>query len=56
LLEERYADAAHNSDDIDEFVPLVQELSEDRPELLASLVTELYVQSKEEQNGEVEQE
>jgi ATP-dependent RNA helicase DeaD len=55
MLEERYADAQHDPDDIDEFVPLVQELSEDRPELLASLVTELYVQS-EEQNGEAEQE
>jgi ATP-dependent RNA helicase DeaD len=56
LLEERYADATLDRDDIDEFVPLVQELSEDRPELLASLVTELYAQSKEEQNGEAEEE
>jgi len=35
-------------------LPLVRELSEDRPELLASLVNELYAQSKEETNGEAE--
>ncbi|HKL89086.1 MAG TPA: DEAD/DEAH box helicase [Salinibacter sp.] len=54
LLEDRYDDAAADPDDIDQFVPLVRELSEDRPELLASLVNELYAQSKEETNGEAE--
>ncbi len=56
LLEERYADTSHNRDEVDEFVPLVEELSEDRPELLASLVTELYLESKEEKNGKADQE
>jgi len=50
LLETRYRDAQVG--DIDQFVPLVRELSEDRPELLASLVTELYTRAKEGQNGE----
>ena len=54
LLEDRYDDAAADDEDIDQFVPLVRELSEDRPELLASLVNELYAQSKEETNGEAE--
>ena len=54
LLEERYDETKGELEDIDEFVPLVQELSEDRPELLASLVNELYAQSKEEANGEAE--
>jgi len=54
LLEERYEAADGSAEDVDQFVPLVQELSEDRPELLASLVNELYTQSKEEQNGEAE--
>ena len=52
LLEERYADAKHHLEDTDQFVPLVRELSEERPELLASLVNELYTQSKEDTNGE----
>jgi len=51
LLEDRYADAKTQLDDIDQFVPLVRELSEDRPELLASLVTELYTEAKEDTNG-----
>jgi len=54
LLEDRYEDANPEADALDQFVPLVQELSEDRPELLASLVNELYTQSKEEQNGTAE--
>jgi ATP-dependent RNA helicase DeaD len=54
LLEKRYDDVKADLDDIDEFVPLVQELSEERPELLASLVTELYAQSKDEENGEAD--
>ena len=54
LLEERYDEAKEELEDIDAFVPLVRELSEDRPELLASLVHELYVRSKEETNGEAE--
>jgi ATP-dependent RNA helicase DeaD len=54
LLEERYDETKGRLEDIDEFVPLVRELSEDRPELLASLVNELYAQSKEETNGEAE--
>jgi ATP-dependent RNA helicase DeaD len=54
LLEKRYADAKNQLDDIDQFVPLVRELSEDRPELLASLVNELYAQAKDSENGEAE--
>ena len=54
LLEDRYEEMREELDDIDEFVPLVRELSEDRPELLASLVTELYTQSNEDENGKVE--
>jgi len=54
LLEDRYDEVKEELDDVDEFVPLVRELSENRPELLASLVTELYLQSKEEANGEAE--
>ena len=54
LLEKRYFEAKGELDDIDEFVPLVRELSEDQPELLASLVNELYVQSKQDANGEAE--
>jgi ATP-dependent RNA helicase DeaD len=54
LLEDRYDDAATDAEAIDQFVPLVRELSEDRPELLASLVNELYAQSKESENGEAE--
>ncbi len=54
LLEERYADADGQAEQVDQFVPLVRELSEDRPELLASLVNELYAQSKEDANGEPE--
>jgi len=54
LLEERYADAKHHLEDTDQFVPLVRELSEERPELLASLVNELYTESKEDTNGEAD--
>ncbi len=54
LLEERYEASDGHVEDVDQFVPLVQELSEDRPELLASLVNELYAQSKEDKNGEAE--
>jgi ATP-dependent RNA helicase DeaD len=54
LLEDRYDDTTADPDDIDQFVPLVRELSEDRPELLASLVNELYAQAKESENGEAE--
>jgi ATP-dependent RNA helicase DeaD len=54
LLEDRYDDVKTQLDDIDQFVPLVRELSEERPELLASLVTELYEQSKEDTNGETQ--
>jgi len=50
LLEDRYDEVKGELDDIDEFVPLVKELSEERPELLASLVTELYAQSNEEES------
>jgi len=52
LLEERYSEAEGEAEEVGQFVPLVQELSEDRPELLASLVNELYAQSREETNGE----
>jgi len=54
LLEDRYEEVKGELDDVDEFVPLVRELAEDRPELLAALVTELYAQSTEEENGEAE--
>lgn len=54
LLEDRYAEAKNQLENIDEFVPLVQKLSEDRPELLASLVNELYAQAREDTNGEME--
>jgi ATP-dependent RNA helicase DeaD len=54
LLEDRYDDTAADPDDIDQFVPLVRELSDERPELLASLVNELYAQAKGDQNGEAE--
>jgi ATP-dependent RNA helicase DeaD len=54
LLEDRYDDTTADPDAIDQFVPLVRELSEERPELLASLVNELYAQSKESENGEAE--
>jgi ATP-dependent RNA helicase DeaD len=54
LLEDRYDEAAADPDEIDQFVPLVRELSEDRPELLASLVNELYTQAKEDENEEAE--
>jgi len=54
LLEDRYEEVKGELDDVDEFVPLVRALSEDRPELLAALVTELYVQSKEEADGDAE--
>jgi ATP-dependent RNA helicase DeaD len=55
LLEDRYDDAKGQLEDIDQFVPLVRELSEDRPELLASLVTELYQQAKDSENGEADE-
>ena len=54
LLEDRYDDTTADPDAIDQFVPLVRELSEERPELLASLVNELYAQSKESETGEAE--
>ena len=54
LLEKRFEDASPQREDVDQFIPLVRELSEDRPELLASLVNELYAQSKEDTNGEAE--
>jgi ATP-dependent RNA helicase DeaD len=54
LLEDRYEDADPKSEDLDQFVPLVQELSEERPELLALLVNELYTKSKEDENGTAE--
>ncbi len=53
LLEERYADADSSPDgmeqSIQDFVPLVEELAEERPELLASVVTEIFAQSEQEQ-------
>jgi ATP-dependent RNA helicase DeaD len=54
LLEDRFDAAEADPDAIDQFVPLVQELSEDRPELLASLVNELYVQAQDEDNKEAD--
>ncbi len=46
LLEERYE--ANEVEDIEQFMPLVQDLAEERPELLAGLIGELYAQSKDE--------
>jgi len=54
LLEDRYADAKTQLEDVDQFVPLVRELSENQPELLASLITELYTEAKQETNGQAE--
>lgn len=56
LLEERYDDAQYSPNgveqSVEDFVPLVRELSEERPELLASLVTEIYAQAKQEEDEE----
>jgi ATP-dependent RNA helicase DeaD len=56
LLEERYAetDTSPNGieQSIEDFVPLVQELSEERPELLASVVRELYARAAQEDEAE----
>jgi len=56
LLRERYANAdfAPNGEGpgVDDFVPLVKELSEEQPELLASVVRELYARAKEEETDE----
>ena len=53
LLEERHDEIQRSPDgieqDVQDFVPLVQELSEERPELLASLVTKVYAQAKQEE-------
>jgi ATP-dependent RNA helicase DeaD len=52
LLRERYADAdpTPNGEEpgVEDFIPLVKELSEEQPELLASVVTELYARAKRE--------
>ena len=52
LLQERYADAEPpaNGEEpgVEDFVPLVKELSEEQPELLASIITELYAEAKKE--------
>jgi Superfamily II DNA and RNA helicases len=52
LLQERYADADLSSNEegpsVEDFIPLVRELSEEQPELLASVITELYARTKRE--------
>ncbi|MFP4227463.1 MAG: DEAD/DEAH box helicase [Salinivenus sp.] len=50
LLRQRYDEEQPDPDDVEQFVPLVRELADDQPELLASLISELYEQ--EQQNGE----
>ena len=49
LLEQRYEDTTAAPDTIDDFVPLVQELADDRPELLATLVAEMYEAEQDEE-------
>ncbi|WP_263808425.1 DEAD/DEAH box helicase [Salinibacter sp.] len=50
LLQERYADAdlSTNGEEpgVEDFIPLVKELSDEQPELLASIITELYAEAK----------
>ena len=56
LLRERYADVdpAPNEEEpgVEDFIPLVKELSEEQPELLASVVAELYARAKQEEESE----
>ncbi|WP_263784312.1 DEAD/DEAH box helicase [Salinibacter grassmerensis] len=56
LLQERYASAEPptNGEEpaVEDFIPLVKELSEDQPELLASVITELYARAKQEEESE----
>ena len=52
LLEEHYEDAQPDPDALEEFVPLVRELADDRPELLATLVSDVYAEAQEEQEDE----
>ena len=56
LLEERYDASQPSPNDVEQsvedFVPLVQELSEERPELLASVVRELYARAAQEDDEE----
>ncbi|WP_103026756.1 DEAD/DEAH box helicase [Salinibacter altiplanensis] len=56
LLQERYADTDPSSDGLEQsaedFVPLVKELSDEQPELLASVVTELYARAKRQEEEE----
>lgn len=53
LLQERYEEIQQSPNGVDQsiedFVPLVKELSEEQPELLASLVTQIYADSKQEE-------
>jgi ATP-dependent RNA helicase DeaD len=55
LLEQRHAetDAAPTGIEqgVDDFVPLVTELAEEQPEVLASIVTELYAEAKREEES-----
>jgi ATP-dependent RNA helicase DeaD len=56
LLEERF-DAADVADElVDEFAPLVRDLADENPRLLASLVAELYAEAKAEEEEENEKE
>jgi len=56
LLQERYAnaEAPANGEEpgVEDFVPLVKELSDEQPELLASIITELYAEAKTEDEEE----
>ena len=52
LLEERYDALKDELEDIDEFVSLVDDLADERPELLAALVTKLYEENQDEDDEE----
>ena len=55
LLEERHAEAEAAANgieqEVDDFIPLVKELAEEQPEVLASIVTELYAEAKREEES-----
>jgi len=46
LLKERHRDTDLSTDDVEEFLPLVDRLSDEQPELLATVIAELYHEAK----------
>ena len=54
LLEERASSTSADDDLVEEFVPLVNRLAKSQPELLATLVAELYETAKAEEEAEEE--